>query len=396
MAAVAVSRASGRGVGVVLTLLAGACAELRGADQSSVRIDSDQITWESADGELWGIVDVLERGGVVWVLTSAAPLVHGLQRGEEVVTFGRLGEGPDELRSARALLDLGDAGEITIWDPATRLYRTFSTTGSLVSNRDAGSMSAVLRNIGLVTFGDALRVAATPKGTVRVEYRGAVSSGGDLWTGRLARFGDGGGAEHLVDFMDLRGASHEDRSARSILVPVPLWDLCPDGRIALLDPVARYLYLFGSSWPQRDSMYVPWEVEPLSRSDRRGYLAGQLEAELQGEDIGDSEIEAMLEGAEQGTRNQFAISAPLGVDIKCSAGRVWVQEFDSGAHPLGLGRRWWTIALAGEVPVFSQVILPAGFRPYRISDSQMLGVVTDSLDMQRVASIHLPASLRSR
>ena len=394
MAAVAVARASKRGFGVILPLLVGACAELHSADQASVRIDSDQITWESANGDLWGIVDVLERGGVIWALTSAAPFVHGLQRGEEVVTFGRLGEGPDELRSARALLDRGDAGEITIWDPATRLYRTFSTTGSLVSTRDAGSLSGVLRSIGLVTFGDALRIAATPKGIVRVEYRGAVSEGGDLWTGKLARVSDEGGVEHLVDFMDLRGASQEDRRAHSILVPVPLWDVCPDGGIALLDPIARYLYLFGSNWAQRDSVYVPWEVEPLGRSDRLGYLASQLRAELQGEDVSDSEIEAMLGGAEQGTRSQFATSAPLGVDIKCSAGRVWIQEFESGAHPLGLGRRWWTIALAGEVPVYLQVILPAGFRPYRISDSRMLGVVTDSLDLQRVASIHLPASLR--
>ena len=396
MDTVAVSRTSRRGLGVVLPFLVGSCGELRSADQVSIRIDSDQMTWESADGDLWGIVDLLEKDGVIWVLTSVDPFVHGLQRGEEVVTFGRLGEGPDELRSARALLDRGDAGEITIWDPASRLYRTFSTTGSLVSTRDAGNMSAVLRNIGLVTFGDALRVAATTKGTVRAEYRGAVSSGGDLWTAKLARVDDEGGVEHLVDFMDLRGASHEDRRASSILVPVPLWDVCPDGRIALLDPIARYLFLVGLSWAERDSVFVPWEVEPLSRSDRIGYLASQLKAELQGEDVSDSEIEAMLGGAEEGTRDQFATSAPLGVDIKCSAGRVWIQEFDSGAHPLGLGRRWWTIAFAGDAPVYSRVILPAGFKPYRISDSQMLGVVTGSLDLQRVASIQLPRSLRSR
>jgi len=121
MAAVAVSRASRRGLGVVVPLLVGACAELRSADQMSVRIDSDRITWESGDGELWGIVDLLERGGVIWALTSAPPFVHGLQRGEEVVTFGLLGEGPDELRSARALLDRGDAGEITMWDPANQV-----------------------------------------------------------------------------------------------------------------------------------------------------------------------------------------------------------------------------------------------------------------------------------
>ena len=124
MDTVAASRTLRRGLGVVLPFLVGSCGELRSADQVAIRINSDRMTWESADGDLWGIVDLLEKDGVIWVLTSVDPFVHGLQRGEEVVTFGRLGEGPDELRSARALLDRGDAGEITIWDPASRLYRT--------------------------------------------------------------------------------------------------------------------------------------------------------------------------------------------------------------------------------------------------------------------------------
>ena len=397
MATVAVSGISRRFLGVVLPFLVGSCGELRSTGPGSISIDSDEMTWESADADLWDIVDVIEKDGIIWVLTPVDPLVHGFQRGAEVVTFGRLGEGPNELRSARALLDRGDAGQITIWDPASRLYRTFSTAGSLVSTRDAGSlgMGAVRGDIGLVTFGDALRVAATTKGTVRAEYRGAVSWGDDLWAARLARFDDEGGVEHVVDFMDLRGASHEERRASSILVPVPLWDVCPDGRIVLLDPIARYLYLVGSSWAERDSVFVPWEVKPISRSDRLGYLASRLEAELQGQGVSDSEIEAMLVGAEAESRDQFATSAPLGIDIKCSAGRVWIQEFDGAAHPLGLGWRWRMIAFAGSAPAYSEVVLPVGFRPYRISESQMLGVVTDSLGLQRVASIPVPSSLRS-
>ncbi len=378
----------------MLPLLLCSCEEARDAEAATIGIDPDQMAWESPPGDLWDIADVMEKDSLVWVLTSGDPLVHRFQQGVEVVAFGRLGDGPNELRSALALVARGAIGEISLWDAAARLYRTFSAAGTLVSAWDAGRLGTVRGDIADVTFGDPLRVATARGGTVRAEYRGAVTSAPDLWTGRLARFDFDGVVEHVVDFMELRGAPNEGLGAGSILAPVPLWDVCPDDRIALLDPNARHLYLVGASWETRDSLSVPWEVKPLTRDDRLRYLRGRMEAELQGQQVG-TEVQAMLERAEAGSRDQFAPSTPLGVDLRCGAGRVWIQEFDSGFHSLGLGRRWWTIALAGQEPAYSHVTLPGGFRPYRISDSRMLGVVTDTLGLQRVASILLPSALRS-
>ncbi|MYC99384.1 MAG: hypothetical protein F4X13_08970 [Gammaproteobacteria bacterium] len=378
----------------MLPLLLCSCEGTGGAEPVTIGIDPDQMAWESPPGDLWDIADAMERDGLVWVLTSAEPLLHGFRSGVEVFAFGRHGDGPNEVRSALALVDRGAMGEITLWDGAARLYRTFSVTGPLVSTWDAGRLGTVRGDIDIVTFGDPLRVATTTEGTVRAEYREAVSSAPDLWTGRLARFDVDGGVEHVVDFMELRGAPRDDQSAGSILAPVPLWDVCPDDRIALLDPTARHVYLVGASWEIRDSLAVPWGVRPLTREDRMGYLRGQMEAELQGQQVG-PEIQPMLDRAEAGSRNQFAPSTPLGVDLRCASGRVWIQEFDGESPPLGHGRLWWTITLAGQEPQYSRVILPGGFRPYRISDSRMLGVVTDTLGLQRVASIELPPALRS-
>ncbi len=377
----------------MLPLLLCSCDGARDAEPATIGIDPDQMAWESPRGDLWDIVDVVETDSLVWVLTTADPLVHGFRQGVEVVAFGRHGDGPNEVRSALALVDGGAVGEITLWDAAARLYRTFSATGTLVSTWDAGRLGTVRGDIDVVTFGDPLRVATATEGTVRAEYREAVNSAAAVWSGRLARFDDDGSVEHVVDFMELRGAPHEDQRAGTILSAVPLWDVCPDDRIALLDPIARHLYLVGASWETRDSLLVPWEGKPLTRDDRLAYLRGQMEAELQGRQVG-SEIQPMLEQAEAGSRDQFAPTTPLGVDLRCATGRVWIQEFDGGSHPLGQGRRWRTIALAAEEPRYSRVTLPGGFRPYRISDSRMLGVVTDSLGLQRVASIQLPSALR--
>ena len=396
MAGHRVTRIPKRLLGVVLTLLVAGCAETHGTNPVSISIDADQMTWQSPEDLLWGVADVLEKDGVIWVLSPVNPFVHGLRSGAEVAAFGTQGGGPGEFRSARALLPFGEIGQITVWDAASRLYRTFSSDGTPVSTREARAIGTVRGDIDVVTFGDPLRVAPTAgNGTVRAEFAGAVMWGSDLWTGALARTGADGNVERVVDFGDLRGASHEDVRTRSVLVPVPLWDACPDGSVVVLDPMARYLYIVESSWEARDSLAVPWDARPLDRADRINYLKGQMTAELQGRSVESGEMEAMLARAEEGGRDQFPPSAPLAVDIKCSAGRVWMQQYDGAAHPLGFSQTWRTVALAGGgTSAYSEVVLPPAFQLFRVSDSHLLGVVTDDMDLQRVATIPLPQSLR--
>jgi hypothetical protein len=141
--------------------LVAACADGRTTGHMSISLESDQVAWQSPDGAFWGISDVLESDGVIWVLSPVGPFVHGLQSGVEVAAFGRQGDGPGEFRSARALLPIGDVGQITVWDAASKLYRTFSAEGLPVSTREAGSVGTVRGDIDVVTFGDPLRVAAT-------------------------------------------------------------------------------------------------------------------------------------------------------------------------------------------------------------------------------------------
>lgn len=380
---------------VVLTLPFVGCGEAPGDAPASISFDSDQLIWQSPEGAFWEIADVLEKDDMIWVLSPADPFVHGLRSGAEVVAFGNQGDGPGEFRSARALLPLGDAGHITVWDAGARLYRTFSSDGAPVSTRDASAIGSVRGDIDAVTFGAPLRVeAATGGKIVKAEFPGAVRWGGDLWTATLLRSSADGTVERTVDFGDLRGASHEDLRTKSILVLVPLWDACPDGSVVVLDPIARSLYLIDSSWAERDSLLVRLDVAPLTRTDRLNYLQGQMESELRGQQIESSEMEAMLASAEEGSRDQFPVLAPLAVDIKCSQGGVWVQKYDGASHPLGFGRTWHVFALAGSPSAYTTVTLPPGFRLFRVSDSHLLGVVTDDMDLQRVASISLPESLR--
>ncbi len=61
---------------------------------------------------------------------------------------------------------------------------------------------------------------------------------------------------------------------------------------------------------------------------------------------------------------------------------------------LGFSQTWRTVALSGNMHSYSEVTLPPAFQLFRVSGSHLLGVVTDDMDLHRVASIPLPQSLR--
>ena len=53
------------------------------------------------------------------------------------------------------------------------------------------------------------------------------------------------------------------------------------------------------------------------------------------------------------------------------------------------GRTWRTVSSGGMTPYFQRVVFPDGFTPYRITESVAIGVLADSVDLQRVAVVRL-------
>ena len=88
----------------------------------------------------------------------------------------------------------------------------------------------------------------------------------------------------------------------------------------------------------------------------------------------------------------FPSDQPLGVDLKCAQGRVWIQEFDGAANPFGYGAVWRTVDVESPEPTFARVEFPDDFSPLRFSQSGAIGVFKDSLGLQRVAEVELSLS----
>ncbi len=385
---------------VLLGMVSQACGGTSTVEMPMIEIGAESLEWISprTEDRLWGTRDVVAIDGSTWALTSSEPFLHVFRGGVRVGTFGRSGAGPIEMQAPKALLVGSGAGEVTVWDPGAEKYLAYP---SLSKSKFRPTVTAAPRLGGLirsdidrVTFGDPYRIGFGIGHRVAASYGDGVMGGGDLWSGQLHRFPrihekD----EPWIDFAQLPGAA-EVTKRDAVLGAVPLWDACADGRIALLDPIGKMVYLIASDWEDRDSIPLAWPSRPLRRSERIGYLVAQFRNEVGDSNRSDEEIASEVAGLERETRHMFSVDAPLGVDLKCGAGRVWVQEFDGVTDPLGFGPVWRTVSVDARHPSDIRVTFPAHFTLHRIVGSEILGVMTDPLGQERIAKISLPPALR--
>lgn len=382
----------------VLPLLAlgalgtGSCAP-ESPDTSTVEVEiaPSALTIFQEGEELWGVRDIIESGEVIWVLTSAAPFLRAYNRsGRMLADFGKSGDGPGELRNPWILSAATPGGAVIAWDLGTRRRSLFDVGGNFrTSTPTSITRESIRANIRSVTFGDPFRVAEDDTGIWTASYPGGITRGDDFWRGRIVRHAHGDVEPAVVvDFaVDLPGAA--SRVPAMGLAPVPLWDGCVDGVVAVLDPVDRSLHLYGPGGARVRQIALPRTSRPLSHEERLGYVRAMMRNETQGTNVSDDEIERAAADMLGQAGSHLPEEAPIGIDLRCSPERIWIQEFDGPPHPLGYGRTWMTVALDDTAPRFQRIVFPDGFTPYRLTASVAIGLVTDSLELQRVAIVRL-------
>ena len=367
------------------------------AEMRQVRIGRQSLTLLSSPADaLWEVRDVLHLNGTTWVLTASEPYVHEFgSTGALATEFGRQGDGPGELRFPQSLWPGQPHESLTVWDQGRHSALTFSGSGILLSSVTAPELGVIRADIANVTFGRPLRAARVPGAIIVARYDSGVSNGDDLWNAELVRIpDDGGDPKVLVSFArDLPGSSR--RAHAAFLVPVPLWDGCPDGRVAVLDPLARIVFMLSPVGATQYTIPLPRPAESMSTDSRRRYLRSRIKAEVAGQDVSDAQIDLFTTEAMRNADDAFAADEPIGIELRCAPGRLWIQRFDGSGHPLGYGSLWHTVTFGGMSSTSSLVRFPADFTPYRFSGSHGIGTVTDSVGLQRVAIIILPPELVS-
>lgn len=363
---------------------------------STVEIDPAALVVFEEGEQLWGVRDVVRSGNAIWALTETEPFLHAYSpSGRLLAEFGSLGDGPGELRNPRAVSAAPSDDGVVVWDLATGSRPVFTTEGTLLSSAPVPNVRRRARmDIESVTFGDPFRVAEGDEGTLVVNYGTGPNLPDDMWTGTIIRVAaDGSEPAALVDFSaDLEGA--ESRATTLMgLAPVPLWDRCPDERIAVLDPVAAHLRLFGPDGSSQEPVPLPWTPRAIQQEELLGYLRARMQVEARELDVSTAEIEQAAAEAVANAGDMLPSETPLAVDLLCSGDRVWVQEFDGLAHPMGYGRAWWSVFVDGRdgsAARVERIIFPERFAPFQIGDSMAIGIVTDAMELQQVAVVRLP------
>ena len=349
------------------------------------------------EGEaLYGVRDIIESGDVIWALTGAAPFLRAYHRsGRLLADFGRSGQGPGELFNPWVLSAAPSPGGVIAWDLATRRRSRFDAAGDFVTSTPTPvTREAIRADIRSATFGDPFRVAEDDTGAWVASYPGGLSQGDDFWGGEILRITSGDAEPTAVlDFdVDLPGAA--TRVPVMGLAPVPLWDGCADGVVVVLDPIDRSLHLYNPGGTKVRHLPLPWPVRPLSDEERLGYVREMIRDETRGTGVTEAEIERAAAEALARASDYLPADAPIGIDLRCAPGRVWIQEFDGSSHPLGYGGAWRTVSLDDPTPRFRRVLFPDGFAPYRFTDSAAIGVLTNAMELQRVARVRLPGVCR--
>lgn len=166
----------------------------------------------------------------------------------------------------------------------------------------------------------------------------------------------------------------------------------PDVGPRLAGQFGRSLHLYRPDGTKDGQVPLPWTGRPLSHEERLGYVRERARNEMRGSHVSDAEIERAAAEVLARAGDQMPETAPIGIDVRCSPGRIWIQEFDGSSYPLGYGRAWMTVSRRDGDPRFQRVVFPEGFAPYRLTDSVAVGVVTNAMELQRVAVVVLAGS----
>lgn len=334
-------------------------------------------------------------GGDLWVLAGLEPFVRRYDaEGRLALRAGRRGDGPGEFRNPWGLVPTGDASHpVAVWDVGTRRVTRLDQEGEPGPDRPlALSRSGTVRgDIQSITYGEAYKVRPYGEGYLVQDEPAGVSHAADyLMSDLLVVDSAGAVRDTLVRFSrTMRDFARELRAAR-MLVPIPLWTTCPDGEAVVLDPFRHRLTWYGPGGDSLRAAALPADGRPITNDDVRRYLRRVLEQEARDVDIPPEVLENRLEEIVSQARDAFGTEAPPAVDLLCDAdGRLWIERFSTADHPLGYGRTWLVLDDGTRV---RRVRFPAGFRPRVIGPDRGVGVLTDSLDVQHVASV--PLSLR--
>ena len=184
------------------------------------------------------------------------------------------------------------------------------------------------------------------------------------------------------------------------ILPFPLWSACPDGGMALYDPLTNSVRRLTAAGRETGSHALPPERGLEMTMERFWSLIyRRIMAEAEGPDGDDLPTDSvalyeMMKGfiEEEGGLSEMASPVfPEYRSLACggSDGTLWLQLFDMGSpgRSIADGPEWLRIGPDGAT---RRIVFPGSFSPLRFTDDRIWGSHRGDFDIESVAWIASP------
>lgn len=367
-----------------VALLAGLVAACRDVpDQVRLGTSEFRIVRQFTSDVIDRVRDLhVDSAGTIWVLSSSPPYLAAFDHvGTLRHSGGVRGEGPsDFLYPFLVVPPSGMRGEtVGIVDLGRHQLLDVDTLSQPVRAHDLRLIGGEMR-ADMPELVPSLPFAVDRIGTtvLAVTVPGAISTEVDFARQQLVRLVHG----HATSLLSITGS--RDVSYRWLRTHA-VWAACHGRGLVGIDTAHRFLLRARPSG-QLDSARLPPLAPrlPLTPAALRRNLRHHLALEYRegGKQVSASFLDATINQVARRYPLSAADSLPRFSAVLCANdGSAWLRHFDLDASPVGASQRWWRQVPKG----WERVILPGGFRPFRVVGEQVTGIFTDSTGLEHVA-----------
>jgi hypothetical protein len=387
----------------VLTLLAAwlsACTEVPRADAGTETTAPAAGAEADADVHVLGtseslarVVDmVIQDDGTIWVLNQTEPYFIAFDANGVVQrAWGRQGGGPSEFRGPRSLV-VGPDGDVWAFDPGAHGLARVSVEESepkrIAFPRDSLPPNRLVAMEYLGLPEGPLWLGAAAGRFVLGRSQPARDVGRPLYGSEIVSIGDTGAPSVVLALGDHMPGPPPEFANAALFVPNPLWDVCPEGVLALYDPVqntVRRLTLDGTETTAAVPLPAAKRLE-VTPDRVFGLMYRFMTAMMPADERPDSAfMHAAFEAEFSEASAEMSPVFPEYANIQCTAdATIWLQPFNVDGS-LGRGPLWLRIS-GDEV---RELRLPERFEPFRFVPGRVYGVTLDELDIPSIAWVEI-------
>jgi len=309
----------------------------------------------------------------MWVLDGQSRTVSGFdESGSLVLTFGRRGEGPGELRNPSRILETTD-GQIAITEAFPPVLHWFEADGSF---RETVRVEASRNEEGTRSLPVLAEWWVGPDGTPFADVFAVPMPGGEPRVRhsiiRVVGKGLSAEAPDTLVRWSVRAPPADPTAAVEMAATTPQWSVGP-GPVIWWTPGTPYeLRSYGSGGELLATVRLPREATPVTRE-----LKAAIESDLRRSSIGGAGGSAALDAVLERASWPDALPHVTAIWVSAPDGRVFAAPFISDMFD---ERPSMLIDVFGPDGRHSgSLTLPADFSPRRFAHGAVFGVTTGEL-----------------